>query len=103
MFLSEKLAGFTELLENKILKLKKYRTKPNANRAIIKAQELFLYDVIQFHNTVQSLGCLELWEGINKQMRTLKAQDPKIDGFRIELFSGDGPKHQALIRIQTSL
>lgn len=85
MKIQRSITSFEGIIQGLIKDLEKYAQRENANQLYIDKQNILIKNLVEIHNTINSIRFLEVWQNIDKEMQRLEKLDNQLNGHSIYL------------------
>ena len=85
MKIQRSISSLEVIIQGLIKDLEKYAQRENANQIYIDKQNILIKNLVEIHNTINSIRFLEVWQYIDKEMQRLEKLDNQLNGHSIYL------------------
>ena len=85
MKIQRSVTSLESIIQGLIKDLEKYAQRENANQLYIDKQNVLIKNLVEIHNTINSIRFLEAWQNIDKEMQRLEKLDNQLNGHSIYL------------------
>lgn len=85
MKIQRSITSLESIIQGLIKDLEKYAQRENANQLYIDKQNSLIKNLVEIHNTINSIRFLKAWQNIDKEMQRLEKLDNQLNGHSIYL------------------
>lgn len=85
MKIQRSITSLEGIIHGLIKDLEKYAQRENANQLYIDKQNVLIKNLVEIHNTINSIRFLEVWQNIEAEMQRLEKLDNQLNGHSIYL------------------